>query len=156
MNIKLIVVGKTSFEYLHLGEKEYLKRIKKYAKFETETIPNIKNSNKISEPEIKTSEAYKILKKIKNNEIVILLDEKGNEFSSVQFSKQLQKWQNGGKNLTFVIGGAYGFSDEIYKRADNKLALSKMTFPHQLIRLIFLEQLYRAFTIQKGEPYHHE
>ena len=157
MKIKLIYVGKTSKKFLEDGEKEYTKRVKRYVPFETIELPDIKNAKKRSEDEIKNLEAESILKNIKPNDVVILLDEKGKEMTSVKFSKYIQKqFNSGSQGLVFVIGGPYGFSDSVYERADDKLALSKLTFSHQMIRMFFIEQLYRALTILKGEPYHHE
>lgn len=157
MKIKLIYVGKTSKRFLEDGEKEYTKRVKRYVPFETIELPDIKNAKKRSEDEIKNLEAETILKNIKPNDVVILLDEKGKEMTSVKFSKYVQKqFNSGSQGLVFVIGGPYGFSDSVYERANDKLSLSKLTFSHQMIRMFFIEQLYRALTILKGEPYHHE
>lgn len=157
MKIKLIYVGKTSKPFLIEGEREYEKRVKRYAPFESIELPDVKNAKKRSEEEIKNLEGNAILEKVEPNDYVILLDEKGKEFTSVDFSKYLQKQFNSGQQrLLFVIGGPYGFSDKLYERANAKLALSKLTFSHQMVRMFFLEQLYRAFTILKGEPYHHQ
>ena len=156
MKIKLIVVGKTNTKYLLEGEKEYEKRLSYYIKFEEIIIPDVKQSGKLSENELKKKESQMILAKIENGDHVILLDDKGKSFSSIQFSEFLQqKMNNGLKSLVFVVGGAYGFSNEIYLRANSKLSLSKMTFSHQMVRLIFKEQLYRGFSILRGEKYHH-
>ena len=157
MKIKLIYVGKTSKSFLEDGEKEYTKRVKRYVPFETIELPDIKNAKKRSEAEIKNLEAETILKNIKPNDVVILLDEKGKEMTSVKFSKYIQKqFNSGSQGLVFVIGGPYGFSDSVYERSNDKLSLSKLTFSHQMIRMFFIEQLYRGLTILKGEPYHHE
>ena len=157
MKIKLIVVGKTNSKFLLEGEKEYDKRLRHYCGFEQLTISDIKNGNKLTINDLKNKEGALILSKIDNNDLVILLDDKGKQYSSVEFSKFLQnKMLNSIKRLVFIVGGAYGFSDEVYARANSKISLSKMTFSHQMIRLIFKEQLYRAHTILKGEKYHHE
>ncbi|XOV68971.1 MAG: 23S rRNA (pseudouridine(1915)-N(3))-methyltransferase RlmH [Fluviicola sp.] len=156
MTIKVICIGKTGKSFLIDGEREYLNRLKHYVKIEKIELPDIKNARKLSQDQVKTEEGKALLKLIDTNDQVILLDEKGKHFSSEQFAVFLQKrFNQGGKCLVFVIGGAYGFSEELYQRAQNKLSLSAMTFSHQMIRMIFLEQLYRAMTIQKGEPYHH-
>ena len=157
MKIKLIVVGKTNATYLAEGEKEYEKRLSNYIKYEEIIIPDVKKSGKLSENELKKKEGQLILGKLENSDHVILLDDKGKSFSSIQFSEFLQQKMNSGlKSLVFVIGGAYGFSDEVYQRANSKLSLSIMTFSHQMVRLIFKEQLYRGFSILRGEKYHHE
>lgn len=157
MRIKLIYVGKTGSSFLVDGEKEYLKRVKRYVPTEIIELPDVKNAKKRSEVEIKAIEAESILKKIKPNEHVILLDEKGKEHTSVGFSKYLQKqFNSGSQGLVFVIGGPYGFDDTVYQRANDKLALSKLTFSHQMIRMFFLEQLYRGLSILNNEPYHHQ
>ena len=157
MKIKLIVIGKTNAAYLKTGESDYEYRLKHYCKFEELLIPKIKNSGKLSHSDVKIKEGKLILKSVNQNDQIILLEEKGKSFSSVDFSNFLnQKLLSSNKRLVFVIGGAFGFSEEVYKRANLKLSLSKMTFSHQMIRLIFKEQLYRAFTILKGEKYHHE
>lgn len=155
MKIRLLVVGKTKEKLVEEGINEYLKRLTRYTSFEIEVIPDAKVSNKMSSNEVKQIEGKEILKKL-GSDILVLLDEKGKEFSSVAFSQWIEKHQlNSTKQITFLIGGAFGFSDEVYKRASSKIALSKMTFTHQMIRLIFIEQVYRAFTIIKGEKYHH-
>lgn len=152
----LICVGKTVTPYLIEGEEEYLKRLKHYGKVEKIEIPELKNARKLSQDQIKMEEGKLILSKLNAGEILILLDENGTEYSSTKFATFLQKKMNqGGKGIVFVIGGAYGFSDEVYAASNGKISLSKMTFSHQMVRLFFLEQLYRAHTILKGEPYHH-
>ena len=156
MTIKLIAIGKTDDKQLISLIDNYKKRLGFYIKFVLEIIPDIKNSKNLSEIEQKLKEGELILSKLNSNDILILLDENGQELDSVGFSTYLQKHMNSGiKQLVFVIGGPYGFSDDIYKKANGKLSLSKMTFSHQMIRLFFIEQLYRGFTILKNEPYHH-
>lgn len=157
MKIKLIYTGKTGKNFLTEGEKEYESRLKHYLKFEKIELPDIKNANKLSEKEIKKKEAEQLLKKVDSSDQIILLDDKGKQFTSVEFSKFFQnKMNQGTKSLCFIIGGPYGFDDSIYNLPHQKISLSKMTFSHQMIRMIFLEQVYRAQTILKGEPYHHE
>ena len=157
MKIRLITIGKTNATYLLEGENEYENRLKHYTKFEEIIVPEIKQAGKLSENELKKKEGQLILGKLENSDHVILLDDKGKLYSSLQFSEFLQQKMNCGlKSLVFVIGGAYGFSDELYQRAYSKLSLSKMTFSHQMVRLIFKEQLYRGFSILRGEKYHHE
>lgn len=157
MKIKLIYVGKTGKTFLTDGEKEYTKRVKRYTSFETIELPDVKNAKNRSEDEIKSIEAEAILKKIKPSDYVVLLDEKGSEYTSVEFSDFIQKqFNSGAQGLVFVIGGPYGFANEVYQRANDKLALSKLTFSHQMVRMFFIEQLYRGLTILKNEPYHHQ
>ena len=157
MKIKLILVGKTNATYLIEGEKEYEKRLKYYCKLEELLIPDIKKGGKLSEMDLKKREGSLILSKLDNSDYMILLDDKGKGFSSTEFAALIQqKMISSVKTLVFVVGGAFGFSDEVYQRANAKLSLSKMTFSHQMVRLIFKEQLYRAFSILKGEKYHHE
>lgn len=157
MQIKLIVVGKTNKKYLIEGEDEYEKRLKHYIRFEEDVIPELKKVKNLSESEIKEKEGKLILSKITNADYLVLLDENGKEYNSVGFSKFLQKQLNSGvRKVVFVVGGAYGFSDEVYSRSNAKIALSQMTFSHQMVRLFFKEQLYRGFTILKNEPYHHK
>lgn len=154
MKIKLFVTGKISAKYLNDGIGIYLNRLKHYTNIEIIEFGEVKVKNIL---EIKNLESKKIIDKVNfGKEDLILLDEKGKELNSIQFSDFLQKKMNNSKDLVFVIGGAYGFSDEIKEKAQLQIALSKMTFPHQMIRLFFLEQLYRGFTILKGEPYHNE
>lgn len=155
MKIRLLVVGKTKEKEIQSGIDEYLKRLTRYTNFQMEVIPDVKVSKKMSAGEVKGLEGKEIIKRL-DKDVLILLDEKGKEFTSVGFSKWIENQQlSSTKQLTFLIGGAYGFSEEVYQRASSKIALSKMTFTHQMIRLIFIEQLYRAFTIIKGEKYHH-
>ncbi len=157
MKIKLLAIGKTDDKRLLQLTEEYQKRLKHYIKFELEIIPDLKNAKNLSEKEQKEREGELILKKLQATDQLILLDEKGHEFRSVEFSRFLQKKLNSGlKQLVFVIGGPYGFSEAVYQKAQGKVSLSKMTFSHQMIRLFFVEQIYRAFTILKNEPYHHE
>lgn len=157
MKIKLLCIGPTGKDFLEKGEDEYLKRLKHYCSIEKIVIPDLKNQKNLSENQIKEQEGKLLLQKVGQGERIILLDDKGKTFGSMQFSSYLQQnFNQGGKGLVFVVGGAYGFSEEVYQAASDKISLSKMTFSHQMIRMIFLEQLYRAFTILKGEPYHHE
>ena len=156
MKIKLLAIGKTDSKNLQPLIEEYSKRLGFYVPFSFEIIPDIKNSKNLSEKQQKIAEGAEILKRIEKSDTMIILDEKGKTYSSVQFSEFLQKKMNSGlKNLIFIIGGPYGFSDEIYQRSNGKISLSTMTFSHQMVRLFFIEQLYRGFTILKNEPYHH-
>ena len=157
MKVKFICIGKTGKDFLIAGEQEYLKRLKHYIDIERIEIPDIKNAKKLSLDQIKDLEGKEILSKISQGEQLVLLDENGTNFSSVEFSNFIQqKFNQGGKALVFVVGGAYGFSEDIYKTATFKISFSKMTFSHQMIRMIFFEQIYRSMTILKGEPYHHQ
>lgn len=157
MKIKLLAIGKTDHKQLSLLIDEYQNRLKHYINFEIETIPDLKNAKNLSEIQQKNKEGELILKKIQATDVLVLLDNKGKEFTSIEFSKYLQKKMNAGiKQLVLVIGGPYGFSEAVYEKAQSKLSLSKMTFSHQMIRLFIVEQLYRGFTILKNEPYHHE
>lgn len=157
MQIKLIAIGKTDNKAIISLIEEYSKRLNFYIKFEFEVIPDLKNTKSLSEVLQKEKEGELILKNIIPSDDVILLDERGKSHSSMDFSEFLQKKMNAGlKQLIFVIGGPYGFSDEVYSRANGKLSISKMTFSHQMIRPFFIEQLYRGFTILRNEPYHHE
>ena len=157
MNIKLIVIGKTDNINLNALIEEYTKRLRFYIKFDLEVVPDIKNVKNLSESEQKTKEGQLILEKLTTTDQLILLDENGKEFNSVGFSDFLQKKMNSGiKTLVFVIGGPYGFSDEVYQKAQGKVALSQMTFSHQMVRLFVIEQIYRGFTILNNEPYHHQ
>ncbi|GHT33739.1 ribosomal RNA large subunit methyltransferase H [Bacteroidia bacterium] len=154
--IALITVGKTTQKYVEEAVNEYLKRLKFYVSFELIVIPELKDTKNIPLPLQKEKEGELILKKIEDNDDVILLDEKGREFTSTDFAAFVEKRLLAGKRIVFVIGGPFGFSPDIYARANAKISLSQMTFSHQIIRIIFAEQLYRAFTILKGENYHHE
>jgi 23S rRNA (pseudouridine1915-N3)-methyltransferase len=156
MDIKLIAIGKTDKTELDQLIKSYQNRLMHYVRFSFEIIPDLKNSKNLSEKLQKEEEGKIILSKISNSDRLILLDENGQEMNSVGFSNFLQKQMNSGlKRLVLVIGGPYGFSEDVYKKASSKLALSKMTFSHQMVRLFIIEQLYRSFTILKNEPYHH-
>jgi 23S rRNA (pseudouridine1915-N3)-methyltransferase len=156
MKIKLLVVGKTNETYLREGITIYCNRIARYCDFELEVIPDVKNRAVLPVEKLKASEGDQILKRIAKNDHLILLDDKGIQETSEGFSQRISKWQvNGISSLVFVIGGAYGFGEEVYERADLKFSLSRLTYSHQMVRLIFLEQLYRAFTILRNEPYHH-
>lgn len=157
MKINLIVFGKTKSNFLIEGEAEYVKRLKHYCKFSELIINNVKNSSKISKKNAVKKEGQLLLKSIERADYVILLDEKGTKLSSIEFSKFLNNKMNSSiKKLVFIVGGAFGVSEDVYKRTDYTLSLSRMTFSHQMIRLVFKEQLYRAFTIIKGESYHHK
>lgn len=157
MKIKVMCIGKTGKKFLEEGEKEYLSRLQHYVSIEKIEFPDIKNQKKLTEAQIKIEEGKLFLKKIEPNSIVLLLDERGNAYSSIKFADRLQQlFHTGEKNIYFIIGGAYGFSDEIYSLSHEKISFSKLTFSHQMIRMILFEQLYRAMTILKGEPYHHE
>jgi 23S rRNA (pseudouridine1915-N3)-methyltransferase len=157
MKIKLLAIGKTDDKNLQVLIETYQQRLKHYINFELEVIPDLKNVKNLSETQQKEKEGELILGKLATTDVLILLDEKGKEFGSVDFSKYLQKKMNAGlKQLVLVIGGPYGFSEVVYKAAQGKISFSKMTFSHQMIRLFVVEQLYRAFTILKNEPYHHE
>ncbi|WP_311338639.1 23S rRNA (pseudouridine(1915)-N(3))-methyltransferase RlmH [Capnocytophaga leadbetteri] len=157
MNIKLIAVGKTDNPALQQLISTYEKRLSYYINFELQLLPDIKNSKSLSEEQQKIKEGELILSYVEPSHHLILLDERGKEYTSIAFADELQKKMNTGiKQLTFVIGGPYGFSQAIYQRANSKLSLSKLTFSHQMIRLFFVEQLYRAFTILRNEPYHHQ
>lgn len=157
MNIKLLAIGKTDNKNLQTLIDDYSKRLSFYIKFELEIIPDLKNVKNLSENQQKEKEGELILSKIAPTDQLILLDENGTTFSSVGYSEYLQKKMNSGiKTLVFVIGGPYGFSEEIYKKAQGKISLSEMTFSHQMVRLFIIEQIYRGFTILKNEPYHHQ
>ncbi|MCW4468925.1 23S rRNA (pseudouridine(1915)-N(3))-methyltransferase RlmH [Flavobacterium sp. MFBS3-15] len=157
MNIKLLAIGKTDNKALQQLMDDYMKRLSFYVKFEMEVIPDIKNAKNMSEAQQKEKEGEIILSKLSPTDQLILLDENGKSFSSVGFSEELQKKMNSGiKTLVFVIGGPYGFSNDVYTKALGKVSLSAMTFSHQMVRLFFIEQVYRAFTILRGEPYHHQ
>jgi len=157
MRIKVICIGKTDQSYLIEGEQIYLKRLMHYISVEKIEIPDLKKQKNLSRDQIKQLEGKEILNRINAHDAVYLLDERGKVYSSIDFSEFLQQQFNLSlKNVVFVIGGAYGFSDEVYARAKGMISLSKLTFSHQMVRLFFIEQLYRALTILRDEPYHHE
>ena len=157
MNIELIVVGKTDMKEVEALVTMYTKRLNHYVRFAITTIADIRNTKKLSEAEQKRLEGEAILRLINDSDHLMLLDEHGSEFRSIEFAEMIQRRMSAGtKRLVFVIGGPYGFSDAVYQRANSKISLSKMTFSHQIVRAIFTEQLYRAFTILKNEPYPHE
>src|SRR5512133_306937 len=157
MKIALLLTGKTTDKNITELVDLYTNRIKKYTSFELITIPELKNTRNMPVQEQKSREAAKMLQSISEDDYIVLLDEKGKELRTIEFSGALEKmFFLPKKRIVFVIGGPWGFSETVYSRADYKMSLSKMTFPHQLVRLLFLEQLYRVFTIIKGEPYHHE
>jgi len=156
MTIKLIVIGKTDNKQLQSLIEDYQKRLGHYIKFNFEIIPDLKNTKHLSEAQQKQKEGELILAKLNNSDVLIVLDENGKQHDSMGFASYLQKHMNSGiKQLVFVIGGPYGFSQDVYNTAQGKISLSKMTFSHQMIRLFVIEQLYRGFTILKNEPYHH-
>lgn len=157
MKITLLTVGKTDRDWVRQGLDIYVSRLKHYIPFSMVEIPELKNVSALSKDQIKAKEGELILKNIRPTDDLILLDEHGKEYTSVELAKVIQeKISYTGKDMVFVIGGAYGFSPEVHSRANSKISLSRMTFSHQMVRAIFAEQLYRAFTIMKGEPYHHE
>ena len=156
MKTELILVGKTVNKHFNAVINDYVERIGHYMPFSITTIPELKNTKNLSESQQKEREGELILKQIQSTDTVVLLDEHGKEFRSIEFADWIQKKQNTARRLIFVIGGPYGFSNDVYERANEKISLSKMTFSHQMVRLIFTEQIYRACTIIKGEPYHHE
>ncbi len=157
MKITLVAVGKTEDKYLIEGIEKYLNRLKHYINFNLVIIPDVKNTKNLSEAQQKAKEAEVIHKQLNNNDVVILLDENGKKYSSMQFAQYINKQMVGSvQHLVFIIGGPYGFDESIYKRANGSVSLSDMTFSHQMVRLFFVEQIYRAFTILKNEPYHHQ
>ena len=156
MKTLLILVGKTTDRHFQAGISDYAGRISHYMPFELVTIPELKNTKSLSEDQQKTAEGEMILKLLQPSDTVVLLDEHGRELRSIEFARWLEQKRNTARRLVFVIGGPYGFSPAVYARANEQLSLSKMTFSHQMIRLVFTEQVYRACTIIKGEPYHHE
>lgn len=157
MKITLLTVGKTDIKWVKDGLEMYVSRLKHYIPFELVEIPELKNVSALSKEQIKQKEGELVLKSVKPQDDLILMDEHGKEYRSVEFAKVLdEKTSRGGRDIIFVIGGAYGFSADVYARCNSKISLSQMTFSHQIVRAIFAEQLYRAFTILRGEPYHHE
>ena len=157
MKITLLTVGKTDKDWVRQGIEIYVSRLKHYIPFAIVEIPELKNVSALTKDQIKVREGELILKNIKQTDDLILLDERGKEYTSVELAKVIQdKISYTGNDMVYVIGGAYGFSDAVYQRANSKISLSRMTFSHQMVRAIFVEQIYRAFTIMKGEPYHHE
>lgn len=156
MKILLLVIGKTDEDYLITGIKKYVGRLGHYVSFEMKEIPDIRNRKTLSEDQQKKAESFLLLQQLQPGDHVVLLDENGASFTSVAFAENLEKLTaSGTKRIVFLIGGPYGFAQEVYDKANAKMALSAMTFSHQMVRLIFVEQLYRAFTILKGEKYHH-
>ena len=156
MKTLLLQVGKTVNKHFTAGINDYVERINHYMPFEVVTIPELKNTKNLSEDQQKQAEGELILKQLQPSDTVVLLDEHGRELRSIEFARWLEQKRNTARRLVFIIGGPYGFSQTVYERANEQLSLSKMTFSHQMIRLIFTEQVYRACTIIKGEPYHHE
>ncbi len=160
MNIRLLVIGKTNEKYLQSGLDEYTKRLGRFVRFEMEVIPDLKGAKSLRGEEIKQREGALILERLgarSSSEHVILLDERGKAYSSIEFADFLSDMtMRGVKRLNFVVGGAYGFSSEVYARADGKITLSRMTFSHQMVRLFFVEQIYRGYAIINGLPYHNE
>jgi len=157
MKILLLAIGKTDEDYLITGIKKYVGRLGHYASFELKEIPDIRNRKTMSEEQQKKAESFLLLSQFQPGDHVVLLDENGTQHSSVAFAERIEKLMASGmKRLVFVIGGPYGFAQEVYDKANAKMSLSPMTFSHQMVRLIFVEQLYRAFSILKGEPYHHQ
>jgi 23S rRNA (pseudouridine1915-N3)-methyltransferase len=155
MRITLIESGKTRDSFIREGVELFRKRVVRYVPFNIETLPDLKNTRSMTMKEVQEKEGELLLKRLKPGDFMILLDERGMEFNSISFAEYLNSLEGRVNQLLFVIGGPYGFSGEVYERADARLSLSKLTFSHQLVRVIFMEQLYRAYTILKGEPYHH-
>ena len=156
MKTELILVGKTTDKHFQAGINDYAERISHYMPFDIVTIPELKNTKSLSEDQQKTMEGELILKQLQASDTLVLLDEHGKELRSIELAKWLEQKQQTARRLVFVIGGPYGFSEAVYKRANEQLSLSRLTFSHQMVRLVFTEQIYRACTIIKGEPYHHE
>ena len=157
MKITLLTMGRTDVAWVRTGLELYVSRLKHYIPFTMVELPELKNVSALSRDQIKVREGELLLAQVRPSDEVILLDEHGKEYRSLDFARYIEdRMSRGGRDMVFVIGGAYGFSDAVYSRADGKMSLSKMTFSHQMVRTIFAEQLYRAFTIIKGEPYHHE
>ncbi len=156
MNFTLLTVGKTDVPWVKDGLDLYMSRLKHYAPFTLQEIPELKKASALTREQIKEKEGALILSALRQGTRLILLDERGKEMRSLEFSAYIEKLLSGGRDVTFAVGGAYGFSEEVYERADSMISLSKMTFSHQMIRLMAIEQIYRAMTILRGEPYHHE
>ena len=156
MKITLLVVGKTTDQRLQTLIEDYQQRLKHYVPFEMVVIPDLRNAKALTQAQIKEQEGIEILRRITPSMDVILLDEHGREYRSIEYAQWIQKKMAAGRDVTFIVGGPYGFSPAVYERANGKISLSKMTFSHQMIRLFFTEQIYRAMTILRGEPYHHE
>ncbi|MDE7440852.1 MAG: 23S rRNA (pseudouridine(1915)-N(3))-methyltransferase RlmH [Muribaculaceae bacterium] len=157
MEIELLTVGKTTIKFVNEGIEEYTKRLKHYIPYKITPLPDIKKNASLGAERQKEAEGEMILSKLQNSDYVILLDERGREYTSIEFSSFLEKQMVAGrKKVVFVVGGPYGFSPSVYERADGKVSLSKMTFNHEMVRLFFTEQVYRSMTILRGEPYHHE
>lgn len=156
MRISLLVVGKTTDARLLSLIDDYRNRLQHYVPFSLEVLPELRNAKSLSEEQQKTAEGEMILRAVPSAAEMMLLDEHGKEFRSVEFSEYLQKKMSAGRDIVFVVGGPYGFSEAVYQRANGKISLSKMTFSHQMVRLFFVEQIYRAMTILRHEPYHHE
>ena len=156
MRICLLTVGKTDSGWVREGLETYTSRLKRQVPFILKEIPDLRNASSLPKAQIKEKEGDMILANITPKDHVILLDEKGMEYTSAGFAKEIERLMASGKNIVFVIGGAFGFSEAVYARSDGKVSLSRMTFTHQMVRTVFAEQLYRAFTIIRGEPYHHE
>lgn len=156
MKITLLVVGKTTDSHIEALLQEYQKRLGHYISFSFNVIPELKNTKSLTAEQQKYQEGELILRAVATNADLILLDERGKEYRSIEFAEYLQKKMLSGRDVVFVVGGPYGFSEAVYQRANGKISLSKMTFSHQMVRLFFVEQIYRAMTILRGEPYHHE
>lgn len=157
MNIELLTVGKTNIKYIKEGIEEYTNRLRHYISFTITSIPDLKNISKLDKEQQKNAEGEKILASLQNSDYVVLLDERGKQYTSLEFSKYIEKTiLSGARKMVFIVGGPFGFSQQVYQRADAMLSLSKMTFNHEMIRLFFTEQVYRAMTILRGEKYHHE
>ena len=156
MKVTLLVVGKTTDSHIEALINDYQKRLTHYLPFTLQVIPELKNTKALTPEQQKQAEGELILKALSANVDLILLDEHGKEFRSIEFADYLQKRMSSGRDVVFVVGGPYGFSEAVYQRANGKISLSKLTFSHQMVRLFFVEQIYRAMTILRGEPYHHE
>ncbi|MBN1132872.1 MAG: 23S rRNA (pseudouridine(1915)-N(3))-methyltransferase RlmH [Bacteroidales bacterium] len=155
MRITLLEIGKTRDDFINEGIEVFRKRIARYVNFNIVTIPGIKNTRNMIMKEVQHQEGIKILKFFKNGDYNILLDERGKEYDSISLAEHLNELYGKANHIQFIVGGPYGFSEEVYQKANELMALSRLTFSHQMVRLIFMEQIYRAFTIIKGEPYHH-